>query len=54
MKEKLEKLKKLIKFLDDITDINEDIRISAGDLLGYLKGYFDDDCNPKDEIETFN
>ena len=41
---------KLISFLDNLDD---DAKISAGDVLGYLKGWVDITSPPEDEIEVF-
>jgi hypothetical protein len=49
-----ERIKKLLDFLDDITEGGEEMYVSAGDVYGYLNGYFDEDASPEDEIETVN
>ena len=44
------RIDKLISFLDGLDD---DAKISAGDLLGYLQGWVDTTSPPEDEIEVF-
>ena len=43
----------LIKFLNEISEKNADIKVSAGDVLGYICGWSDITAEPEDEIETF-
>jgi hypothetical protein len=46
-----ERLEMLINFLNENSDNDE--KISAGDLLGYICGYMDVSASPEDEIDIF-
>ena len=45
---KEERIKKLVKFLDSLPD---ETYVSAGDVMGYIEGYFGENDEPEDEIE---
>ena len=47
------RIDKLINFLDEISNENPDIKVSAGDVFGYICGYMDASADPEDEIEIF-
>jgi endo-1,4-beta-mannosidase len=47
----MDRVNKLVEFLDTLDD---DTKVSAGDIMGYICGYFGDDDLPEDEIETFD
>lgn len=47
----INRINKLMNFLYHLDD---DSKVSAGDIFGYIKGYFDEDAEPDDEIEVFD
>lgn len=49
-----ERIEKLVDFLSDVSNENFDIKVSTGDVMGYICGYFDLTSEPTDEIETFD
>ena len=49
-----ERIEKLVVFLSDVSNENFDMKVSAGDVMGYICGYFDLTSEPNDEIETFD
>lgn len=46
----LDRINKLVDFLDEY----DESKVSAGDVMGYICGYFGKDDLPEDEIETFD
>jgi hypothetical protein len=49
--EVMERINKLVNFLEDLDD---EAKVSAGDVLGYIMGWADIYASPEDEIEIFN
>jgi hypothetical protein len=50
----LKRTKILIDFLDTVSDENDEAKVIAGDVMGYLCGYVDITSPPEDEIEVFD
>lgn len=48
--ELIDRINKLVDFLDNLSD---DAKVSAGDVMGYICGYFGKNDMPEDEIEVF-
>ena len=46
----LERINKLVDFLDEC----DEMKVSAGDVMGYICGYADCTSEPSDEIETYD
>jgi hypothetical protein len=46
----LGRINKLVDFLDECYEL----KVSAGDVMGYICGYVDITSEPEDEIETFD
>ena len=46
----LERINKLVDFLDEC----DEMKVSAGDVMGYICGYVDCTSEPSDEMETYD
>lgn len=48
------RIEKLANFLSLVSDENDDAKVLAADIMGYIRGYCDITSDPEDEIEIFN